>query len=59
MISGVREIVPSATIFSSSMVQRKGSKGGGEILPVVSLRRNPRIVFIGGSGASNGLKFFN
>jgi len=45
MISGVREIVSSATICKSSMVRRKGGKGGGGFCP--ALRMNPRIAFIG------------
>jgi len=46
MISGVREIVPSVTICSSSVVQRKGGKGAGDFCPAV-LWRNPSIAFIG------------
>jgi len=54
MIPSVREIVFSAAISSSSMGRRrKGGKGGGGLLLVVALRRNPRIVFMGGLGVSN------
>jgi len=44
MISGVREIVSSVTICSSSIVRRKGGRGG-DFCP--ALRMNPRIVFVG------------
>jgi len=45
MVLGVREIVPSVTVCSSSVVRREGGKGGGDFCP--ALRRNPRTALIG------------
>jgi len=42
----VQEIVPSATICSSSIFRRRGGKGGGDFRPA-ALRMNPWILFIG------------
>jgi len=48
--SGVQEIVLSATICSSSIVRRRGGKGGGDFRPAalrMNVMLNPWIVFIG------------
>ena len=53
MMSGVREIVSSAMISSSSMLlRRRGCEGDGVSCPT-ALWRKPRIAFIGKVGATN------
>jgi len=46
MVLGVREIVPSAKICSSSMVRREEGNGGGDFCPA-ALWRDPRTALIG------------
>jgi len=53
----VQEVVPSATICSSSIVRRSGGKGGGDFRPA-ALRVNPWIVFFGSLDMCGSIESF-